>query len=207
MTNKISITRALVELKTLDSKINKLINGTTFILCKTKKSNYNVQESEFNKNVQSTYQSINDLIKQRDKIKAHIVASNAATKVTVCGETMTVAEAIERKNTINYYKTLMNAMKQQRNRATCDAENHRERVQAKIDENVRQIFSKDGNNKVDQNAIKIISDGMWENDPVNVYDPLKCDKVIEELENYVQEFESNIDFILSESNCVTLIDV
>jgi hypothetical protein len=206
-TNRISITRALVELKTLDARINKLIKETTFIMCKTKKNNYNVQENEFTKNVSSSYQSVNDLIKQRDRIKAQIVKSNANTSVKICEEVMTVAEAIERKKTIEYTKTLLNTLKQQRNQVTREAESHRERVQNKIDDNIRQIFSKDTNAKVDPNAIKVISDGMWENDPVTVYDPIKCDKTIEELERYVSTFESNIDFILSESNCTTLIEV
>lgn len=207
-TNTISITRALVELKTLDSKITKLINGTTFILCKTKKNNYNVQENEFTKNVTSTFQSINDLIKQRDKIKTQIVHSNATTLVKICSESMTVAEAIERKKTIEYTKLLIEKLKQQRNTTTRESETHRERVQLKIDDSVRQIFTKDSNtNKVDPNAIKIISDGMWENDPVYLYDPIKIDKQIEELEEYVSNFEKNIDFILSESNCMTQISV
>lgn len=206
--HSISITRALVELKTLDNKINKLISGTTFILCKTKKNNYNTQENEFTKNVTSAYQSINDLIKQRNKIKAQIVHSNATVIVKICNESMTIAEAIERKKTIEYTRLLVNTMKQQRSNVIRDSESHRERVQNKIDENVRQIFSKDtGNNKVDPTAIEIISKGMWENDPVTIYDPLKADKQIEDLSEYIEQFDANIDFVLSEANCMTMIDV
>ncbi|AYV76410.1 MAG: hypothetical protein Terrestrivirus6_36 [Terrestrivirus sp.] len=205
--NQISITRALVELKTLDSKINKLITNTSFILCKTKKNNYNTQENEFNKQVSSTYQSINDLVKQREKIKALIIHSNATTRIKICNESIMVAEAIEKKKTIEYTKLLLNTLKQQRNTTTREAETHRERVQIKIDENVRQIFSKDNGTKVDPHAIETISKGMWENDPVTVFDPLKIDKEIEDLDNYVTDFEANIDFVLSESNCTTMIEV
>jgi hypothetical protein len=44
--SKLTITRALVELKLLDSRINKLVSQTTFTLCKTKNKNYNVMENE-----------------------------------------------------------------------------------------------------------------------------------------------------------------
>ena len=41
-----------------------------------------------------------DLIKRRDAITKAIVASNAVTEVTINGETMTVASAIELKTSI-----------------------------------------------------------------------------------------------------------
>ncbi len=205
--NKISITRALTELKTYDSRINKLIAGTSFILCKTKKTNYNVQENEFYKSVQSTYQSINDLIRQRDRLRANILKSNSITIVKIGSDNMTVAEAIERKKTIQYYKTLLATLRNQRATATRDSEAHRDRVQSKIDESCKMIFSsKDATTKIDSSAIKTISDGMWQNDPVDIYDPIKLDKEIEQIDQMITIFESNVDFVLSESNAMTLIE-
>lgn len=205
---KISITRSLTELKTIDSRINKLINGTTFILCKTKKSNYNVQENEFTKSTHSAYQSINDLIKQRDKIRSNILKSNSVTIVKIGSESMTVSDAIEKKRGIAYYKTLLTTLRQQRANVTRDSEAHREKVQGKIEESCKMIFSsKDSTAKVDPNVIKTISDGMWQNDPVDIYDPIKLDKEIEQLDQMITTFESNVDFVLSESNAMTLIEL
>ncbi|MFB8733012.1 hypothetical protein ACEQPO_01165 [Bacillus sp. SL00103] len=47
-------------------------------------------------------QSIQALIKRRNAIKSAIVVSNATTTIDVAGVNMTVAEAIERKTSIEY---------------------------------------------------------------------------------------------------------
>ena len=55
MTLTLSITRALVELKTLDGRINKIISSNSFIIYKTKNKNYNIIEEEFKKNTNSDF--------------------------------------------------------------------------------------------------------------------------------------------------------
>lgn len=79
----ISIARALVELKTLDSRINKIIDSTQWILYKTKNKNSNLIEEEYKKSTQSEFQSLNDLIVRRDKLKNTIMKSNSVTEVEV----------------------------------------------------------------------------------------------------------------------------
>jgi len=73
----LSIARALVELKTLDSRINKMINNNTWIMLKSKNKNSNYNEEEFKKNTLSDFQSMNDLIIRRDKVKNTISQSNS----------------------------------------------------------------------------------------------------------------------------------
>ena len=103
---KMSIHRALGELKTLDKRIRKEIENTIFIGAKKKSSNteYKTRTSivDFNNNVNSSIQSINDLILRRKEIKEAIVNSNANTFVTIGDNKMTVASAIERKTSIGY---------------------------------------------------------------------------------------------------------
>ncbi len=201
----LSIARALVELKTLDSRINKSIANNTFIVCKTKNKNYQVQEEEFKRTVLSEFQSINDLITRRDRIKNAIVQSNAKTEVELGGIKMTVSAAIEFKKVIEYKQNLLNMLKKQKQIATVESESHRQRVQAKIDENIKIICGKDA--KADVNAIQSITDGIMKGDPVEVYDPLSIDKVIKELETSIEDFTANIDYVLSESNALTTIVV
>ena len=201
----LSITRALVELKTLDNRINKAITSNTFILCKTKNRNYQVLEDEFKKNTQAEFQSINDLVARRAQIKNAIVKSNAKTEVEVAGLKMTVSEAIEYKQVIRYKQELLEILKRQRQMVTIDSEAHRQRVQAKIDDNIKIICGKD--TKADVQTIQSVTDGIMKGDPVEVYDPLNLDKVIKELEVSVDEFSANVDYVLSESNALTAITV
>ena len=106
---KMSIHRALGELKTLEKRINKEISNGNFIGIKMGSSNkdYNTKENveNFNKMVKENLQSINDLIKRRKTIKELIVQSNANTIVEIANNKMTVASAIERKD--GYVKFLV----------------------------------------------------------------------------------------------------
>ena len=200
-----SITRCLVELKTLDNRINKLISSTTFITYKTKNKNYNYSEDDFKKGVLSDYQSLTDLIERRQKIKNAIVLSNATTEVEIAGNKMTVSQAIEFKNTIAYKINLLESLKRQRQHVTIETETHKIRVQQKIDENVRIICGKDS--KPDAQVIQTVSEGIAKGDPIEVFDPLSIDKVIKDLEETIEDFNANVDFVLSESNALTTVSL
>ena len=205
MSKKQSIARSLVELKTIDGRINKIIENGVFITYKTKYKNTRYTEEDFRRSAISDYQSIADLINRRDKIKNAIVLSNATTLVEVAGEQMTVSQAIEYKNTIAYQRELLVKMKQQRQMVVVEVDMHRQRVQNKVDENVRIICGKDA--KPDAGTLKMVMDGIMANDPVDVYDPLNLDKVIEGMERDIEDFTANVDFVLSESNAITMIEV
>lgn len=205
MSKKQSIARSLVELKTIDGRINKTIENGVFITYKTKYKNTRYTEEDFRRSVTADYQSIADLINRRDKIKNAIVLSNATTLVEVAGEKMTVSQAIEYKNTIAYQRELLAKMKQQRQMVIVEVDMHRQRVQNKVDENVRIICGKDA--KPDAGTLKMVMDGIMANDPVDVYDPLNLDKVIEGMERDIEDFTANVDFVLSESNAITMIEV
>jgi hypothetical protein len=201
----ISIARALVELKTLDARINKITSSTQWIIFKTKNKNSNFSEEEFRKTTLSEFQSLNDLITRRDKVKNAIVKSNSVTEVEVGGVKMTVSQAIEYKKTIEYKKKLLGELKRQRQMVTIEFETHKQRVQNKIDENIKVICGKDS--KPDETVIKSVSEGISKGDPIEIFDPVGLDKVIKEMETSIEDFVANVDYVLSESNALTTIVV
>ena len=125
MISSISISRAFVELKTLDSRINKIIDTTQWNLYKTKNKNSKLFEEEYKKSTQSEFQSLNDLIIRRDKLKIAIMKSNSVTEVEVGGNKITVVQAIEYKKTIQYKQVLLQRLKYQRQQVTVDVESHK----------------------------------------------------------------------------------
>ena len=99
MSERMSIHRALAELKTLDARINSACSGT-FVYA-NKKSNAKISGmsiEDAKKFLVGNYDRAKDLIERRKKIKSAIVESNAKTEVEVAGIKMTVADAIERKS-------------------------------------------------------------------------------------------------------------
>jgi len=107
----LSVTRALTELKTLDSRINKSISQNTWIMVKTKNKNSNINEEEFSRNSTAEYQSLCDLIIRRNNVKNAILKSNSETFVEVGGVKMTVSQAIEYKKTIEYKENILETFK------------------------------------------------------------------------------------------------
>jgi hypothetical protein len=203
--SSLTITRALVELKTLNSRINKIVDYTTFIMYKTKSKNSHYAEDDFKQSATSEFQSFNDLVARRDKIKNAIMLSNMTTMVEIAGKKMTVAQAIEFKTTIGYKTILLETMIKQRQQVTIETEAHKQRVQSKIDDNVRIICGKDS--KPDANVIQTVSDGIAKGDPIDVFDPLNLDAVIKVLEKEIEDFSANVDYVLSEANALTKIEV
>jgi hypothetical protein len=201
----LSIARLLVELKTLDNRINKIISSTNWVIYKTKNRNYGLTEEEFKKKTLAEHQSLNDLIKRRNAIKNAIVLSNSVINVQIGGQKMTVAQAIEYKQTIVYKKNLLEYFKQQRQQVIVESEAHRQRVQNKIDDNIKIICGKD--NKPDANTIQTISDGISKGVPIDVFDPLDLEEQIKKLENEIEEFTANVDYVLSESNALTNVTI
>lgn len=201
----LSIARALVELKTLDSRINKITSSTQWIMYKTKNKNSNYSEEEYKKTTQSEFQSLNDLITRRNNVKNAIMKSNSVTEVEVGGNKMTVSQAIEYKQTIEYKKNLLDNLKKQRQMVTIEFESHKQRVQNKIDDNIKVICGKDS--KPDETVIKSVSEGISKGDPIEIFDPLGLDKVIKEMEMSIENFVANVDYVLSESNALTTITV
>ena len=199
-----SITRSLVELKTLDEKITKLTSEGLFMSFKTKSKNSGITEDEFSRTANESFVSLNRMIQKRDLIKNLILESNLVARVTIAGREMSVAAAIEFKNTIEYKSRLLEVLKRQRKTVLAEQETHKVRLQAKIDDNIKIICGKE---KPDASVIATVTDGITKSDPIEVFDPLKLEALIRTMEEDVVDFRANVDFALSESNATTQITI
>lgn len=192
-----TITRALVELKTLDKRIQKEIDTSVFVSYKGQF--YQPQEST--KDAISKFQSINDLIERRKKIKSAIITSNATTKVIICSQEMTVAEVIETKSSIKHKKTLLAILKNQYGTAVNTIEN----INAKVRKELENKSTRDADKEKQQMSLEEFSKMYINLHGVELYDPLKVTLKIEQLEKYITQFEQEVDYILSEKNAITVI--
>ena len=195
----ITITRALTELKTLDKRIQKAIDAGCFV-------SYTGQfykASEESKKAVATYQSILDLLERRKRIKSEIVMSNATTKVTICGKEMTIACAIETKSSIKHLDNLLNRLKAQHAQESRTVESINEKVRRDLESKTKMTSEKE-DTKIDLNEF---SNSYVKMHGVSLADPLKISSKIEELENYITKFRSEVDFVLTEKNSTTYINV
>ena len=206
---KISITEALNELKLYDSKINKAITNAKLVGA-TKKSSDKigvVKKEEFIERAKASYQSVTDLIANRNALKSAIVKSNAITEVTINGKTMTVAEAIERKNSIEYDEQLLNTMKGQYVNATSSVDKENKKVDTKVDELISTLVGKDTDKKIDKDAVEAIEKPYREKNEFELIDPIGIFDEMLKLEADIDGFQSNCDTALAVANATTFIEL
>ena len=203
MAQQMSITQALAELKLLDKRIQKALDNVTWADIKTK--SYPLDVEKFGKMVRAEYQSFTDLVKRRDTIKRAVVKANAATRVKVGTWEGTVAEAIEYKTSIVYKKRLLSVMREQLLTAMQQFKEQQEAVDGRLEKLLHSELGKDV--KTSPETITALTSSFRENNKVELVDPLDLSARTKELEEEIEEFETNVDWVLSETNGKTLIEV
>lgn len=209
-TEKMTIHKALCELKTLDARIKKAIEGSVYAFANkhsnTKISGLNV--SDYCAEIKSAYKSATDLIIRRDAIKRAVVLSNATTKVTVGGNEYTIAEAIEMKNHgIPSRKTLLTKLRADSIRARRDADNNNgEALEARADEYIRNLYANADMKNLSDEVKKMRADFMA-SQVMEIVDPIGITAEIERLETEINAFAVEVDAALSVSNALTEITV
>ena len=212
-TEKMTIHKALAELKTMDDRITKAIRNTTYVMAvkhSAEKIN-GVKINDFKDNMKSGYQKVEDLIARREAMKRAVVLSNATTKVKVGDKEMTVAEAIEMKNHGMEFRSML---LRQINSAYISAQNELTRNSGDIlEKNAEQYVlsviaaqPKDSKMSVDSEAMKGLRKTYIENNTYDLIDPMNIAKVIETLDAEINEFNAEVDAALSCSNALTVIE-
>ena len=206
---KMTIHKALCELKILDSRINNAISSARFCLA-NKHSNEKVNGvtvEEYQETMKASYNKASDLIRRREAIKRAVVLSNAKTIVKIGGKEYTVAEAIEMNNHgIDLKLQLKNAMKKQYDSAMTTIISKNSVVDDKATEYVvglcGQKESKTANEEYEKARKSYIEANTMELiDPVNILEK------IEALEVEIADFTTEVDSALSVSNALTEITV
>ena len=212
MAVQMSITQGLAELKLLDKRIVKLVGTSDSrytsegfacidLMTKTKP----VDMERFKKEALANYQSLNDLMKRRDTIKRAIILANATTQVKIGSWSGTVAEAIEQKSSIKYKETLIKSMERQVEEVMSRFRTETSELQGRLDRLLSSEMGKDV--KTNPETVDALSRSFTENNKIAIVDPLDTSKLIATLEEEVEGFATNVDWVLSEINGKTMITV
>lgn len=208
-----TVHKALAELKIIDDRIDSAISNVLFITAVkngTKKIN-GVDVESYKETVRSSYQKANDLINRRNALKRAVVMSNATTKVTIGDSEYTVAEAIDMKNNgMNGMRRMLNTLIRQYRDAMYKFNcNSGESLEEKANQYVMNILGSQGGSadKTDAKQVQALHDAFIANNEFIMIDPLNVEKCIEDVQNKIAEFETEVDAALSVSNAVTTIDI
>lgn len=215
---KMLMTQALDERDLLVKKINDKINGLRIL--DTKKRNEETTADlrmtlgDFEKNAQSAWQQIEDLIKRYARLDAAIVASNAEQKIETSLGTYTVAGAIALRQRLKG-SGIYEEQGMFENKLVAIMENHYQIVVKRAEalnkllqqqaESMRlAILGKDTANK-EGRQLEVVDVYVKEN-TVDVVDPLDVQKKAASLKERKDELISELDTKLKVSNATTTIE-
>lgn len=211
---QMTIHKALAELKVIDSRINNAIRSGTFVVA-NKHSNdkiHGLTINEFKNSMKSDFQKVSDLIARRNAIKKAVVASNAVTKVKVGDTEYTVATAIEMKNHgMEFKNTFKKCLESQYAVAKNELDKNSGDPLEKRAENyvlsVIQAQPKDSKMAVDSEAMKNLRAQYIKDNTYDIIDPIGVKDAIEQLDNEISSFITEVDAALSVSNALTVLDI
>jgi len=204
---QMTITKALSELSLLDKRIEKAIDKANFIdIAKNKsnKVNPSMTKADFEANAKASMQSIKALMERRDALKSLVVQSNATTIVEICGKQMSVAMAIETKNSIAYREELLEHLKKCYKVAEAQKANKEASNKEEVDKLILMIY---GTDKVSEEEYNNTSKNYFASHPIVTVDPLQLEDKIKAEDEFISEFKSNINDVLVISNCTTKINL
>lgn len=212
---KLTIHRVLSELKIIGDRINKEISSLkpTAIrrgassLIGSDSCRLPVSEDEFNNNAKSSYQSINDLIKRKFKLRSALLKANNSTTVRICDQEYTISEAIEMKVIMEYKKCLLDKITTESNRANRTFES----ISAQVDSDFERLLTPQISSLTNKSDISRIREEFkqtfYNQNTVKVVDPINVNEEIRKLKEEIDKFLMEVDSTLSEINAITVVEI
>jgi hypothetical protein len=199
---EMSLHRVIAEIKATEQKLNAITNGT-FVFTVPVDSVADTNEAK--RLSQSNFDGIQALLRKLAVLKAERNKANATTKVKIAGIEMTIDEALARKAANVYRTTFLNTLRAQ----MTNGKNRVDQVQAQIEAKIAQqvAAASGGTKKASEDEINVFRTLAERNTKIAAvtFDGMKeqIDKIAAELE----QFATEVDYVLSEANATTKVEV
>lgn len=212
MSTRMSVTRALAELKRIDERLGRdIANGLFVAVTIGKEANKKVASGsdsieKVTSTIQSSFDAVEQAIVRRSQIKAAIVKSNAVTMVRVGQRDISVAEAIELKASVATKNALVSTMKTQLSQANRLVEAQAAKLEQQIEAHLTTIYGSE-KAKIDEGSYTAIAKPQQALKEPALLDPMKIADRIKSLEDEIELIQTELDYALSEVNAKTEIEV
>lgn len=206
-TKKLSVNRALIELKTVEDRITNAIGRAVFVVANkdTNKVIGGKTLDEVKTQTKANLDSVQGLIAYRDALKKAIVMSNASTNVEVANKVMTVAEAIEKKSSIEYQKVLLQEMATQLSRAKREVENQKAKAENGLETFLKASLGDEG--AKDAALVESLTKQYFAQREYSLVSGFDVEKLYNEMSDELSAFEADVDGALTDCNSLTVIEV
>ena len=203
--SRISLTRVLSEIKTLSEHVKNFpviadvgVNKTSKVIAE------NCTVAQFNLVSQARYDTWVAQIERLVLLKSARNQANTTMLVTVNGKQMTMDEAISKKAMLEVQKSALNKFKAQLSSAQQVVTKADADVQTSVDKAVAAAVT---SNPLTEEQVQVFKK-MYEaslGKTIAVGSNIKT--CLENLEKYIKEFSDEIDYVLSEANANTFVEV
>ena len=200
---KMSITRALAQVKLIESKLGRAFAGFDVEINGKLKYFPNFTTEQFEKEALVEVNSFEDLFKNRLKIKSAIARANIDTKISLFDTEYSIIELIDLKNSSQYKKNVYTNLINNYNKCKSDVVNQDVKIENEVSKQVEVANS--NKTQVSKDLTTTLTETyktLWGGKIIGL-DINKISKEKEDLDKLVAE----IDMILSEINSKTEIEV
>lgn len=198
---KITVARALAELKMLKKRISDGVDDMTVAVTVDGTVSKDVRDQEIHR-LEGEIQSVRDLIERYRRIKAAIMRSNSTTIVKIAGEEMTVAEAIARKETRDLSEPFLNRLRNVLTRH----EQALMHYNVELPEKISRLAAEASGERQGENFEKFYDLLLAKHKREMIYPDRLPEKVVQWRQQH-DAFFAEVDFALAESNTVTVIEI
>ena len=212
---KITLHRAIAEIKSTNDRLDKLTKCGTFVGVKNKATGLSAGGRKIDaveKEIIGCLDKFNALYDNLTKLKFALVGANSGIKshddlVTeeVCGKQYTVLEILALKQIVKHKAGLLTKLKVDFANAKADIDRRMAAEDSKLQRTIAQLNNNDADNK--EVTIDMITKTYWQSNGFELIDPIHIEELIEHLEKETCAYEVEIDAALSQANALRTIEV
>lgn len=209
MKKEMTIHAALSYLKTADKRISKMLSTNTYVTyAKVNADKISGMSAAIAKeDMKSSYQSVTDIMKTVEAIKKAISKANAENTVVVCGEEMTVAEAIYMMSYgIDNKRAILTTLRQQYADAKRSVDRlNGEELERRADQFINSIYG--NKEKATGQEALTARENFKKQNSYELVDPVGVLTEIKSLESWIDRFEAEVDGAIQVSNATHTITI
>jgi uncharacterized membrane protein YfhO len=156
--------------------------------------------------IRSDAQKLQGLLARQFNIKSAIFRSNHTTYVEVGGKRMTVVEAVYMKSTLAQREQVLNGIRNSIRSAVVSFDTKQKELDTQLN-SLREKQANSQDSEANKNLIQALENNLKETvQPVYV-DPINYRKLVEDEQTLINQLKTELDYILSTSNTVTMVDI
>lgn len=201
---QISITRALTRVKVIEKQLEQL-SYDKYVRSVLEQDKDKKQSEDFKSESKSNFDKFNSLFDESVSLQKAIRKSNEDTLVRISGKEMTVSEALILKSLIEHKQQLLSNIRDQNSNANNEIEKAETQIESKAQAFVQSL--KTENQSQIDDAMKVGRLSATKELRKVRLTGLNVEQILKEDLEFVQEFLVEVDYVLSESNATTLIEI